>query len=531
MRTARTTLTALLLFGALSLPASAQLPAPGLPQAATFAAIGVGLGIHGRVGAVGVDFFYSNLAPYGYWIDRPSYGWVWVPRHVRHGWRPYSSGRWVYTDYGWTWVSSEPYGWATYHYGRWYNDPDYGYEWVPGTDWGPAWVSWQQGGGYLGWAALPPDVGWNAGAGLAYGGVDLSIGLAPHYCFVPERNFLAANVGTFIVPPERNLAIIRNTTNFTNYTVEGGRVFNRGVAVDRIQQVTGQPVRQFRLAAASDPRTVRVSGNSVAMFRPTAVVRRANAPDPTRVAPRAVATGRVAEQLRQERHSMAAQAQAQVHQQGGARGAPAQAQRQSVAGRQQSQVRGQAVQQRQQSQARGQASPQRQQYQSRRQAAPAQQRQQYQAQSRRQAVQQRQPYQSPRRAAPPPQRQQSLSRHQSAPQQGAQQYQSPRRAAPPPQRQQYQSRGQMAPQRQAQQVQRRSAPPPQNQRQSAAPQQARRQSAPPPQRQPQAVQRQAPPPQRQAQAPPPQRQARAQAQPQRPQRRQPPPPSGGPSSR
>jgi hypothetical protein len=526
MRTARTTLTALLLFGALSLPASAQLPAPGLPQAATFAAIGVGLGIHGRVGAVGVDFFYSNLAPYGYWIDRPSYGWVWVPRHVRHGWRPYSSGRWVYTDYGWTWVSSEPYGWATYHYGRWYNDPDYGYEWVPGTDWGPAWVSWQQGGGYLGWAALPPDVGWNAGAGLAYGGVDLSIGLAPHYCFVPERNFLAANVGTFIVPPERNLAIIRNTTNFTNYTVEGGRVFNRGVAVDRIQQVTGQPVRQFRLAAASDPRTARVSGNSVAMFRPTAVVRRANAPDPTRVAPRAVATGRVAEQLRQERHPMAAQAQAQVQQHGGARGAPAQAQRQSVA-----QAQRQSVAGRQQSQARGQASPQRQQYQSRRQAAPAQQRQQSQAQSRRQAVQQRQPYQSPRRAAPPPQRQQSLSRHPSAPQQGAQQYQSPRRAAPPPQRQQYQSRGQMAPQRQAQQVQRRSAPPPQNQRQSAAPQQARRQSAPPPQRQPQAVQRQAPPPQRQAQAPPPQRQARAQAQPQRPQRRQPPPPSGGPSSR
>jgi hypothetical protein len=530
MRTARTALTALLLFGTLSLPAAAQLPAPGLPQAATFAAIGVGLGVHGRVGAVGVDYFYSNLAPYGYWIDRPSYGWVWVPRHVRHGWRPYSYGRWAYTDYGWTWVSSEPYGWATYHYGRWYEDPDYGYEWVPGTDWGPAWVSWQQGGGYLGWAALPPDVGWNAGAGLAYGNVDLSIGFAPHYCFVPERNFLAANVATFIAPPERNLTIIRNTTNITNYTVQGGRVFNRSVAVDRVQQVTGQPVRQFRLAAASDPRTARVSGNTVAMFRPAAVVRRANAPDPAHVAPRAVATGRVAEQLRQERHQMAAQAVAQTRQQGGARGAQAQVRQQGgtrgaqvqtqAQRRSASQAQRQSVAGRQQYQARGKASPQRQQYQGRRQAGPPPQRQQYQA--RGQAAPQRQQYQG---------RRQAVSQ--------GQQYPSRRQAAPPPQRQQYQSRSQMAPQRQSQQVQRRSAPSPQYQRQSA----------PPPQRQPQQVQRQAPP-QRQAQAPPqrqpqarpqqqpqarpqqaPQRQARAQAQPQRPQRRQPPPPGGGPSSR
>jgi hypothetical protein len=515
MRTARTVLTALLLFGALSLPATAQLPAPGLPQAATYAAIGVGVGV-GFHGAVGVDFFYSNLAPYGYWIDRPSYGWVWVPRHVRHHWRPYSYGRWVYSDYGWTWVSSEPFGWATYHYGRWYNDPDYGYEWVPGTDWGPAWVSWQQGDGYLGWAALPPEVGWNAGVGLAYGGIDLSIGLAPHYCFVPERNFLAANVGTFIVPPERNLTIIRNTTNITNMTVQGGRVFNGGMAVDRIQQVTGQPVRQFQLAAASDPRTVRVSGNTVAMFRPTSVVRRANTPDPPHVAPRAVATGRVAEQLRQERHSMAAQAQAQVHQQGGergaqaqvqqrggARGAPAQAQRQSVAGRQQYQARGKATPQRQY-QARGQAAPRRQQS-----TAPG-----------------RQAHQQPsRQMTPPPQR----TRGGTPPRRG-ERAQQVHQYVPPSQ----QARRQAAPQqRQPQQVQR-SAPPPQSQRQSAAPQQFRRQSAPPPQRQPQAVQRQAPPqrqaqaapPQRQPQArqQPPQRQARAQAQ---PQRRQQPPPGGG----
>src|SRR5258708_7208465 len=288
MRTARNALTTLLLAGALSAAAAAaQTSLPALPHPATFNSIGVAVGVHG---AVGVDFFYSNLAPYGYWVDRPSYGWVWVPRHARHGWRPYSYGRWAYTDYGWTWVSSEPYGWATYHYGRWYDDPDYGWGWVPGTDWGPAWVDWREGDGYLGWAPLPPSVGFSASVGLVFGGGGLFIDPAA-YCFVPERNFLAVNVGGFIGSPGRNAAFFNNTRSITNVAMVNGRVFNRSVSVDRIQQVTGQPVRQMRLAAASDPRTPRGSGHTVSMFPPAAVGRRANAPDPAHVAPHAVATG------------------------------------------------------------------------------------------------------------------------------------------------------------------------------------------------------------------------------------------------
>ena len=84
------------------------------------------------------------------------------------GWRPYTQGHWVDTDYGWTWISDEPWGWATYHYGRWLADQEYGWLWVPGNQWGPAWVSFQQGGGYVGWAPLPPAVGFQAGIGLQH---------------------------------------------------------------------------------------------------------------------------------------------------------------------------------------------------------------------------------------------------------------------------------------------------------------------------------------------------------------------------
>ena len=69
-------------------------------------------------------------------------------------WAPYTrNGHWVYANVGWTWVSDEPWGWATYHYGRWVNLDGTGWCWVPGYTWAPAWVSWRYGGGYCGLGA------------------------------------------------------------------------------------------------------------------------------------------------------------------------------------------------------------------------------------------------------------------------------------------------------------------------------------------------------------------------------------------
>ncbi|HEX4403447.1 MAG TPA: DUF6600 domain-containing protein [Polyangia bacterium] len=103
--------------------------------------------------------FDSSLSPYGAWVDDPTYGRVWVPSSavVGGGFTPYASnGHWAMTEYGWTWASDWDWGWAPFHFGRWAVMSGLGWGWVPGTLWGPAWVSWRSGGGYVGWAALPP---------------------------------------------------------------------------------------------------------------------------------------------------------------------------------------------------------------------------------------------------------------------------------------------------------------------------------------------------------------------------------------
>jgi hypothetical protein len=107
------------------------------------------------------SFFYNDLAAYGGWINMGSQGWFWQPTVVTTtiGWQPYRDrGHWLHTGEGWYWQSDYSWGWAAFHYGRWLNNPRYGWLWSPGRVWGPSWVGWVRSGEFAGWAPLPPGV-------------------------------------------------------------------------------------------------------------------------------------------------------------------------------------------------------------------------------------------------------------------------------------------------------------------------------------------------------------------------------------
>ena len=76
------------------------------------------LGLTGTAAAqdtIDIDTFYDELSPYGQWVWHPRFGYVWLPENVSANWRPYTVGRWTYTDeYGWYSDSYEPFAWAVY---------------------------------------------------------------------------------------------------------------------------------------------------------------------------------------------------------------------------------------------------------------------------------------------------------------------------------------------------------------------------------------------------------------------------------
>ncbi len=251
---------------------------------------------------VGLDYFYDSLAPYGEWISMNPWGWVWCPYDIGVDWRPYTVGNWDYSDYGWTFVSDEPWAWATYHYGRWGFDDDCGWYWVPDSVWGPAWVGWRFGGGFMGWCPLPPGIRWHMGFGLDFGGFDLDDVGWSRWNFCELGHFADRDLRRFVFDPARNVNLMRMTRNATNYSFADNRIINNNIPLSDIERGIGHNVTHYRIADAPgglNNRFSQVRGNEIQMFRPQ-VSSDSNIAAPRNVLPRRV-TGVTAQQL-QQRH-------------------------------------------------------------------------------------------------------------------------------------------------------------------------------------------------------------------------------------
>ena len=201
---------------------------------------------------VSVDFFYDNLGSDGSWVEVADYGYCWQPSVAgsNSSWRPYADGYWAYTDVGWTWVSYEDFGWATYHYGRWTRLSDRGWFWVPGREWGPAWVSWRTGGDYVGWAPLPP----RGGGEVEYdnrpinGQVDVEFDIGPaYYNFVDVRYIGEPVLRERIVETNLNVTYISQTVNVTNITYTNSTVYNYGPDYNTLSRYSTRPIRRMTL--------------------------------------------------------------------------------------------------------------------------------------------------------------------------------------------------------------------------------------------------------------------------------------------
>jgi hypothetical protein len=198
--------------------------------------------------------FYTKLAPYGDWIETSDYGYVWHPSEAERSrnWRPYTNGRWVYSDVGWMWVSEEPFGWAAYHYGRWTRLRGVGWVWVPGERWAPAWVSWRKSKDYIGWAPLPPEAQFEPRSGIR-NWADNYYDIGPEqYSFLPTRQFGTQRLASLVVAQEQNVTIMNQTVNVTNITYDNTNVVNYGPDYNELQRQTQQPIERLRVERRMD---------------------------------------------------------------------------------------------------------------------------------------------------------------------------------------------------------------------------------------------------------------------------------------
>ncbi|RPF86533.1 MAG: hypothetical protein CBB78_010330, partial [Roseibacillus sp. TMED18] len=194
------------------------------------------------------QIFFAELSRFGEWFETQDYGFVWQPMALgtNPAWRPYTRGRWVNSDQGWTWLSDEPFGWAVYHYGRWVLLAEHGWVWVPGDDWAPAWVSWRQNDDYLGWAPLPPETLYDE----VYDydpGIDLAYDVSPeYYNFVPVDHFYEP-VHSHCVPRTTVVTIIISTRNVTRFSMRENHVHCGGPDFAWVNRHARRPARRCQI--------------------------------------------------------------------------------------------------------------------------------------------------------------------------------------------------------------------------------------------------------------------------------------------
>jgi len=232
---------------------------------------------------VNVSYFYTELAPYGTWVDYPGYGRCWRPTVSvwNSSWRPYcDGGRWLWSDCGWYWYSDYTWGAHTFHYGRWTCPPGSGWLWVPDTCWGPSWVSWRHTSSHCAWAPLPPSARYVSGYGWYYNtlsvGVNHEFGLRTDaYVALPKNQMLARRPSNHYLSARHAETVISESSVANNYATVNKTVVNHGVGIETISKAAGANIRpvSIRHADVVGPRNPRrelldQDGRTLAVARP-----------------------------------------------------------------------------------------------------------------------------------------------------------------------------------------------------------------------------------------------------------------------
>lgn len=232
-------------------------------------------GFHGGLNASplnhygGYASFYHELSPYGRWIELAPDVIVWRP-NIGIRWSPYTSGRWIWSNYGWYWDSYEPFGYVVFHYGRWFYDDYYGWIWLPDTQWGPAWVEWRYDDFYIGWSPLPPYAMFSINVGFYYS--HNYVIPYNHWNFVKFKHFSHRHVNNYFIGNSVKYRTYNQTKPRTNYEIRNNSVFNRGVEPSDFERVTRTKLQEnsvvFRDRSGNSDPIVRRENTIEINYRP-----------------------------------------------------------------------------------------------------------------------------------------------------------------------------------------------------------------------------------------------------------------------
>lgn len=189
----------------------------------------------------------SDLNYYGNYYNVPGYGMMWQPYFTGVGWNPYMDGAWVfYPGFGYTWVSSYPWGWMPYMYGGWNFVSGYGWMWSPGN-----WNNWTS----VPRVTTPPNRNFSPPQPPTRGTATLAVGRGlTAASAIPPRRVL-------VTPGMAGLGVPRGTSNLRKVS---GQVQKAGFATVQTappnRSIWSSPSPGYGTSSTAAPRGTSTGG-------------------------------------------------------------------------------------------------------------------------------------------------------------------------------------------------------------------------------------------------------------------------------
>ncbi|MBN1633633.1 MAG: hypothetical protein JW917_05665 [Ignavibacteria bacterium] len=178
---------------------------------------------------------------------------------------PYLNGQWVYTDEGWYFKANTPQEDLTCHYGRWSQDEELGWVWLPGKTYSPAWVDWRQNEDYVAWAPIPP------GTYIENEAVNVKEQINENrYTIVEKKSMTEPSVYKYRYQyvENKNKIMIKEMTKTDGVMIKEKTVINKGPDVSDIEKKTGKKIEQVKIKKVKTKEESGISKDGINVYTP-----------------------------------------------------------------------------------------------------------------------------------------------------------------------------------------------------------------------------------------------------------------------
>lgn len=178
---------------------------------------------------------------------------------------PYANGQWVYTDQGWYFKANSPQEDLTTHYGRWTQDENLGWIWLPGKTYSPAWVDWRQNDEYVAWAPIPPATYIENDA------VNVKEQISENrYTIVEKKSMMEPSVYKYRYQyvENKNKIMIKEMTKTDGVMIKEKTVINKGPDVTDIEKKTGKKIDVVKIKKVEKKEDSGYKDDAISVYNP-----------------------------------------------------------------------------------------------------------------------------------------------------------------------------------------------------------------------------------------------------------------------